>query len=82
MFMNWQTRKMTIPPKVLYRFNIILIKIPIAFLQKWESQSSNSYEIVEGPPTDKTILRKKNKVGELKCPDFKTYYKATVIKKM
>ena len=35
-----------------------------------------------GPQVAKTILKKKNKAGGLRLPEFKTYYKGLVIKIM
>ena len=67
--------------KVSYKFNAIPIEIPGVFVfQKWKSLSYSSYGIAEEPPPKKIVLKKKSKVIELIFPNFKTYYKATVIK--
>ena len=67
----------TILPKVIYRFNAITIKIPIAFFTKLKQFFKICMETKKTLNT-KTIL-KKNRAGGIKISDFRLFYKATVI---
>ena len=70
--------KMLILPNSIYRFNAIPIKIPINYLMDMDKLILKLIWKGKRPIVAHTIL-KKNKDGGPKLPDFKTYYKATVI---
>lgn len=69
--------KIAILPKLTYRINAIPNKIQISFLKKTAEFILKFIQKGKGHRLAKPILEKKKKVGRLKVPDFKTYYKVT-----
>ena len=81
--------KMAILLRAIYRLSVIPIKVPMTFVTELEKRIQKFIWNHKRPKTAKTILRTKTKQSKTKpknqtenitLPNFRQYYKATVIK--
>ena len=72
--------KMTVLSNVIYRFNAIHTKSPMAFFTELEQKNSQFIWKHRRPWIAKAVLRKKNGARGINLPNFRLYYQATVIK--
>ena len=72
--------KMATLPKAIYRFNVMPIKVSAKFFTDLKRMVLNIIWKSKYPKIDKIILYNKRTSGGITIPDFKLYYRSTVLK--
>ena len=71
---------MPILPNATYRFNVIPIKSSMAFFTELKEKNFTIHMEIQKTPNSQSSLEKEEWTGEIDLPDFRLYYKGTVIK--
>ena len=79
--MDWRVNviKMLVISYLIYRFNIISVKLPASYFFTYQQIDSTVSMERQNTQNKQSIQNKKNKLGGITLLKFKTYYKVTVI---